>query len=200
MLHIYVSTHDCVNLVSRKDVPTTVVGRLSKILEYLNSIRDHQAVTMQNILQHTGIDLTIDEVADRLRNNPKVRVVNDTFAYKAKYDIKDKDQLQHVLKRVSEGIPGSDLKDCYIGVEADLNELSRAGHIICIKNTETGIEVYYARHFSFYSELSSMASVDPGSFVVAVNHDLSKEIRRGDAVRIGDTHWFRVSNAEKKVC
>ncbi|EQC29242.1 hypothetical protein SDRG_13115 [Saprolegnia diclina VS20] len=183
--------------VPTADVPTTVVGRLHNILTYLNSIKDHQPVTIQDIYQHTGIDLTIDEVADRLRNNPKVRVANDTFAYKAKYDIKDKDQLQHVLKRVNEGIPSSDLKDCYNGVEDDLRELSRAGHIICIKNTETGTEVYYARGFSFFTQVGALATVEGGSYVTTVNHDVTPELRRGDAVRVGD-HWFRVSNAEKK--
>lgn len=41
-----------------------------------------------------------DQVDQRLKNNPKVRVDGDMYAYQAKYDIKNRLQLLKILDRV----------------------------------------------------------------------------------------------------
>ncbi|KAF0707854.1 hypothetical protein AaE_013444, partial [Aphanomyces astaci] len=96
------STELVVSEVAPKDVPETVVGRLQKVLEYLNSIANHAAVTVPQIYQKTGIDLASPgeyEVCERVRNNPKVRIEGDKFAYKAKFDIKTRADVLRQLNR-----------------------------------------------------------------------------------------------------
>ncbi|RHY57904.1 hypothetical protein DYB26_009634 [Aphanomyces astaci] len=216
------SSYSC----DRVDVPETVVGRLQKVLEYLNSIANHAAVTVPQIYQKTGI-VCIDlaspgeyEVCERVRNNPKVRIEGDKFAYKAKFDIKTRADVLRQLNRVRsisrhrlismsysltssssfpqspEGIPFRDLKDCYKNVEDDLRDLTRIGTVICIRNTEDGNDVYYPRGGQFLVELSGSGLVEHGCFIVATKEDITSEIRRGDAVKVGD-QWFRVSAAPK---
>ncbi|KAG9400780.1 hypothetical protein AC1031_010218 [Aphanomyces cochlioides] len=188
-----------VSEVAPKDVPETVVGRLQKILEFLNSIPGHKAVSVAQIYQKTGIDLSSPgeyEVSERVRNNTKVRTEGELFAYKAKFDIKNRDDLLRQLNRCPEGIPSRDIKDCYATVEDDLRHLTRIGTVICIRNTEDGNDVYFPRGELFLSELSGVAVVELGSYIAATKEDITTEIRRGDAVKVGD-HWFRVSAAPK---
>ncbi|ETV93627.1 hypothetical protein, variant [Aphanomyces invadans] len=193
------STDPGVSEVAPKDVPETVVGRLQKVLEYLNSIANHAAVTVPQIYQKTGIDLASPgeyEVCDRVRNNPKVRIEGDKIAYKAKFDIKSRNDVLRQLNRSPEGIPFRDLKDCYKNVEDDLRDLTRIGTVICIRNTEDGNDVYYPRGAQFLVELSGTGLVEHGCYMVATKEDITNEVRRGDAVKVGD-HWFRVSAAPK---
>ncbi|RQM20453.1 hypothetical protein B5M09_001691 [Aphanomyces astaci] len=177
------SSYSC----DRVDVPETVVGRLQKVLEYLNSIANHAAVTVPQIYQKTGI-VCIDlaspgeyEVCERVRNNPKVRIEGDKFAYKAKFDIKTRADVLRQLNR---------------NVEDDLRDLTRIGTVICIRNTEDGNDVYYPRGGQFLVELSGSGLVEHGCFIVATKEDITSEIRRGDAIKVGD-QWFRVSAAPK---
>ncbi|POM69628.1 hypothetical protein PHPALM_14064, partial [Phytophthora palmivora] len=114
----------------------------------------------------------------------------------AKYDIKNKVQLLKILDRIPEGMPIEDLIDCYVGVEDDLKELTRTGEIICLKNADKGAEVYYSRGPTFLVDLSGVATVEAGSYLAHSSQDLTGEIRRGDALRVGD-NWFRVSAAVK---
>ncbi|GMF13483.1 unnamed protein product [Phytophthora lilii] len=97
---------------------------------------------------------------------------------------------------IPEGMPIEDLIDCYVGVEDDLRELTRTGEIICLKNADKGAEVYYSRGPTFLVDLSGVATVEAGSYLAHSSQDLTGEIRRGDAFRLGD-NWFRVSAAVK---
>ncbi|RLN62472.1 hypothetical protein BBP00_00004731 [Phytophthora kernoviae] len=118
------------------------------------------------------------------------------YLRRAKYDIKNRVQLLKILDRIPEGMPIEDLIDCYVGVEDDLKELTRTGEIICLKNADKGAEVYYSRGSTFLVDLSGVATVEAGSYLAHSSQDLSSELRRGDAFRLGD-NWFRVSAAVK---
>ncbi|GLD92950.1 hypothetical protein PINS_up001542 [Pythium insidiosum] len=183
--------------VDASSVPKNDGAKVYKILEYLRKVPMHQAVSVRDIFQHTGIDLTMDDQVDqRLKNNPKVRVNGEMYAYQAKYDIKNRMQLLKILDRMPEGMPFEDAIDSYVGVENDLQELTRTGEIICLKNAENGSEVYYPRGQAFLVDVSGVATVEPGSCYAHSSQDVSNELRRGDAIRIGD-HWLRVSAAVK---
>lgn len=93
-------------------------------------------------------------------------------------------------------MPIEDLIDCYVGVEDDLRELTHGGEIICVKNAETGADVYYSRGLSFLVDVSGAATVEAGRYLVHSSQDITNEVRRGDALRVGD-NWFRVSAAVK---
>lgn len=86
--------------------------------------------------------------------------------------------------------------DCYVDVERDLQALARSGEVICVKNAEKGAEVFYPRDMSFLVDVSGVATVEPGSYITHSSQDVTNEIRRGDAIKIGN-HWFRVSGAVK---
>lgn len=105
-------------------------------------------------------------------------------------------QLLKILDRTPEGMPIEDLIDCYVSVEDDLRELTRTGEIICLKNADKGAEVYYSRGPAFLVDLSGVATVEAGSYLAHSSEDITDEIRRGDAFRVGDD-WFRVSAAVK---
>ncbi|TMW63222.1 hypothetical protein Poli38472_002163 [Pythium oligandrum] len=183
--------------VDASSVPKNDGAKVYKILEYLRKIPMHQPVSVKDVFQHTGIDLTMDEQVDqRLKNNPKVRVDGEMYAYQAKYDIKNRMQLLKILERMPEGMPIEDFIDCYVGVENDLNELSRTGEIICLKNAENGAEVFYPRGMQFLVDVSGVATVEPGCYYAHSTVDISGEVRRGDAIRVGD-QWFRASAAVK---
>ncbi|KAG1684990.1 hypothetical protein DVH05_009820 [Phytophthora capsici] len=186
-----------VSQVDASSVPKNDGAKVYKILEYLRRVPMHKAVSVADIFKHTGIDLSMDDqVEQRLKNNPKVRVQGDQYAYQAKYDIKNQMQLLKILDRTPDGMPIEDLIDCYVGVEDDLKELTRTGEIICLKNADKGAEVYYSRGPAFLVDLSGVATVEAGSYLAHSSQDITSEIRRGDAFRVGD-NWFRVSAAVK---
>nr|CCA15575.1 conserved hypothetical protein [Albugo laibachii Nc14] len=183
--------------VDISNVPKNDGAKVYNILEYLRKVPMHQPVTIRDIFQHTGVDLGVDDQVDqRLKNNPKVRVIGDRYAYQAKYDIKNQIQLLKMLDRTPEGIPMEDLMDCYVDVERDLQRLARSGEVICVKNAEKGAEVFYPRDMSFLVDVSGITTAEPGSYITHSSQDVTNEIRRGDAIRIGN-HWFRVSGAVK---
>uniref|UniRef100_A0AAV1TAD9 TFIIE beta domain-containing protein n=1 Tax=Peronospora matthiolae TaxID=2874970 RepID=A0AAV1TAD9_9STRA len=176
-------------------VPKNDGAKVYKILEYLRKVPMHKAVSVVDVFKHTGVDLSMDDqVEQRLKNNPKVRLQGDQYAYQAKYDIKDRMQLLKILDRIPEGMPIEDLIDCYVGVEEDLKELTRTGETICVKNADKGAEVYYSRGQTFLVDLSGVVTVEAGSYLTHSSQDTTEEIRRGDAFRVGD-NWFRVSAA-----
>ncbi|KUF96945.1 Ubiquitin-conjugating enzyme E2 N [Phytophthora nicotianae] len=186
-----------VSQVDASSVPKNDGAKVYKILEFLRKVPMHMPVSVTDIFKHTGVDLTMDDqVEQRLKNNPKVRLKGDQYAYQAKYDIKNRMQLLKILDRIPEGMPIEDLIDCYVNVEDDLKELTRTGEIICLKNADKGAEVYYSRVVPFLVDLSGVATVEAGSYLAHSSQDLTGEVRRGDAFRIGD-NWFRVSAAVK---
>ncbi|EEY67747.1 uncharacterized protein PITG_17978 [Phytophthora infestans T30-4] len=186
-----------VSQVDASSVPKNDGAKVYKILEFLRKVPMHKPVSVTDIFKHTGVDLTMDDqVEQRLKNNPKVRLQGDQYAYQAKYDIKNRMQLLKILDRIPEGMPIEDLIDCYVNVEDDLKELTRTGEIICLKNADKGAEVYYSRGSPYLVDLSGVATVEAGSYLVHSSHDTTDEIRRGDAFRVGD-NWFRVSAAVK---
>ena len=102
-------------------------------------------------------------------------------------------QLLKILDRVPEGIPFDDLVDCYKDVKQDLDELTRTGQCICVRNIELGKETYTARGFTFLTELASKVVVRPNGTVCRTSEDFVPEIRRGDSIQVNE-HWFRVAN------
>ncbi|OQS07876.1 hypothetical protein THRCLA_00131 [Thraustotheca clavata] len=174
-----------------------VNSRFNRVLQFLNGLPGHRAASKQEIYMNTGIDINVDEeIRDKMQNNEKIRVVDNDYAYKAKFDVKNRDQLVKKLNSNDKGIAAAELLDCYVGIQEDLTELTRSGQIICIKSQDAA-EVYYSRRFSFLTEVCAKATVEYGSYMTTVDCNTTEELRRGDCIRVGD-HWFRVSNADKK--
>uniref|UniRef100_H3GFD0 TFA2 Winged helix domain-containing protein n=1 Tax=Phytophthora ramorum TaxID=164328 RepID=H3GFD0_PHYRM len=199
-----VAKETVVSQVDASSVPKNDGAKVYKILEYLRKVPMHKAVVVTDIFKYTGVDLTMDDqVEQRLKNNPKVRVQGNQYAYQVRGESScwaarwlAQMQLLKILDRIPEGMPLEDLIDCYVGVEDDLKDLTRTGEIICLKNADKGAEVYYSRGPTFLVDLSGVSTVEAGSYLAHSSQDITDEIRRGDAFRVGD-NWFRVSAAVK---
>ncbi|POM75048.1 Hypothetical protein PHPALM_7895, partial [Phytophthora palmivora] len=71
-----------ISQVDASSVPKNDGAKVYKILGYLRIVPMHKAVSVADIFKHTGVDLTMDDqVEQRLKNNPKVRVQGDQYAY-----------------------------------------------------------------------------------------------------------------------
>ena len=63
-------------------VPKSTGGKIYRILEFLRLVPNHTPATQMEIFARTGIDLSMDEAVDeRLKNNPKVVVADEKYAY-----------------------------------------------------------------------------------------------------------------------
>ena len=72
------------------------------------------------------------------------------------------------------------------------------GEIIAIKNKDPKVKsaILFPRGVPFYCELSGTVTATTGTVIVKTSDDLTMEIRRGEAVRIGRNAtdpWYRVS-------
>ena len=117
----------------------------------------------------------------------------------AKYNIQDRTTLLKILERVPDGIPQDDLIDCYPGIRTDLEELTRSGQLIYIRNLEKAAAVYFPRNFIFLTQLHAAAvNVTGPSMSLSTSKDATKEVRRGDAIQM-EHQWFRLSQALKVI-
>ncbi|KAB1223492.1 General transcription factor IIE subunit 2 [Morella rubra] len=98
-----------------------VGAQIKRVIDLLLETR--QAFTPELINEACYVDLNANKaVFDSLRNNPKVHYDGKRFAYKSKHDLKDKNQLLHLIRKFPEGIAVIDLKDAYPSVMEDLQE------------------------------------------------------------------------------
>ena len=190
-----------------------------EIVEYLKTIEPPLQATFTDLQRELGIDLGDAHnaaVLDLLLCNRTVEVErrrdNDLsagavatdannrimflFRYRAKHDVKDRWSLLREVERVATGVALSDLCSplCYPNVVEDVETMILRGEVIAYSNKEFQL-VLYPRGTPFLVQLSGEVSAIAGQQVVSTTADISQEIRRGDAVRIGSHgwDWYRVS-------
>lgn len=149
-------------------------------------------------------------VLDSLKNNPKVEI-EDTeenlyFKYRAKYEIRlliscfsihvDSNRLEllSVIDKVKNGIPVRDISDCYPGISVDIEEMILCGDVMACKNKEAKDIVLFPRGPKFLTPLSGSVTAYPMRNLIRTSDDLTNEVRRGDAVYVGE-NWYRVASA-----
>lgn len=69
--------------------------------------------------------------------------------------------------------------------------------LIAIRNPEKSLTLF-ARGKPYLISTSGNITATCHKINVQTTHDLQHEVRRGDAVRIGESDWFRVSSAVGK--
>lgn len=74
-----------------------------------------------------------------------------------------------------------------------MSSLIVGGDIIAAKNKEKQTLVLYPRGDRFYSRLSGTVTATPGEQIIATSANLCEEIRRGEAIQVGDC-WYRVDS------
>jgi TFA2 Winged helix domain 2 len=142
------------------------------VIHFLQAHRSSGCLAPSVIYQRTGIDLQENEtVAQMLQRNPKIRVeqVPDpenpslliaTYAYQAKYNhVRDRTTLLAQINRCKNGVARRDLEDAYEGVEKDLDDLTRAGDVVAINNTEDKDKVLFPRGEAFLVELDGIVVI-----------------------------------------
>jgi hypothetical protein len=108
--------------------------------------------------------------------------------------------LKLLIERIKNGVPNQEITDCYPGISDDIDEMILSGEIIACKNKEMKDRILYPRGMVFLASLSGTVHATPCEQHITTTDDLRKEIRRGDAIRIGGeglkgTSWYRVSSA-----
>ncbi|XP_031099081.1 uncharacterized protein LOC116025604 [Ipomoea triloba] len=119
-----------------------VGAQIKRVINLLLDTR--QAFTPEQINEQCYVDINANKaVFDSLRNNPKVHYDGRRFSYKAKHDLKNKDQLLTLIRRYGEGIPIIDLKDAYPTVMEDLQSLKAAGQVWLLSNFDSQEDIAY---------------------------------------------------------
>jgi hypothetical protein len=187
------------------------------ILYFLKKHRE-SSLAPSIIYRATGVNLDVDvNVAEALQRNPKIKTefIPDPenpsikiahYAFQAKYPrVRDRATLLAQINALTTGVKTSDLVDCYSNCREDIGALITAGDIIAVANTEDKDKILFPRGDAFLVELDGYVSLldatrcknvtDPQA-VVAVDADPTRQIRRGEAVRVGG-QWCRISSAIK---
>jgi len=126
-----------------------------EIIQFLKQHRSSGFLPPSIIYQKTGIDLSAASedgesfLQQLLRNakicteevpdpeNPSIKML--TFGYQSKFsEVHDKTTLLALINRCKNGVSYNDLRDAYIGVEADLDSLITAGDILALENDTSG--------------------------------------------------------------
>lgn len=79
-------------------------------------------------------------------------------------------------------------------VEAECNSLIVGGEIIAHHNRVSHSLILYPRGPKFLTRLSGIVTATPGDQLVKTSASLTDEVRRGEAIKVGN-HWYRVSSA-----
>ncbi|KAH7445915.1 hypothetical protein KP509_01G028400 [Ceratopteris richardii] len=119
-----------------------VGAQIKRVIDVLFERR--QALTPQEIEEICFVDVENNkDVFDSLKNNVKVHFDGQRFSYKSKHDLKNKQDLLVLIRKVPEGIPTGDLKDSYPAVLKDLQELKASGQVWLIMNNDSQQDIVY---------------------------------------------------------
>mmetsp|Transcript_36699 Transcript_36699/g.63335 ORF Transcript_36699/g.63335 Transcript_36699/m.63335 type:complete len:397 (-) Transcript_36699:5-1195(-) len=183
----------------------STVEKHIEIVEYLKKLPDSSWATFVDIQRELNINLQEDiYVLGMLKSNPRVEQQQYgsnagekslAFQYRARYNISNKSQLIETIRRSKNGVVLEDIKNCYEGIEADCGSMIVGGDIIAVKNkVEFKSLVLYPRGRPFLTKLSGTVTATPGQQLVKTSTDFRTEIRRGEAIQVGE-YWYRVGSA-----
>jgi len=88
----------------------------------------------------SGFDYNDTELLNTLQNHERLEVVNAMWTYKAKHQVRNKNELFKLLMRYPEGILAKEVKDAYKGVEEDVKILQEEKQIFVIGNADDGTQ------------------------------------------------------------
>ena len=174
----------------------------AEIVNYLKDLTSERTASADDILANLDIDLLgrHNRVTSMLRSNPKVDFIENRdkifkIKYRTKFELRNKEELLNMIDRLKYGIPQSDVENCYEGVVDDIKMCIVSGQIIASKYKDGSSKdfILYPRDKPFYVTLSGDVIAMHESDSITTTVDITKEIRRGDAIMVGnDDNWFRV--------
>ena len=98
-------------------------------------------------------------------------------------------ELFYLIGKTRNGVSMKDVMDTYGSVTEDVKGMIQSGEIIACKNKSTKDTILYPRGNSFLTKLSGTASTVPSQDYAETTEDLTNEIRRGDAILVGES-WY----------
>lgn len=96
-----------------------------------------------------------------------------------------------MIEKLRLGLSRNEIRDSYPGIAEHIADMVTSGQVLAVGNNQD--IVLYPRKKPFLTELSGEVTLTSGSSIVQTSADLRHEIRRGDAILLGDL-WFRVSS------
>lgn len=119
-----------------------VGAQIKRVIDLLLETR--QALLPDEINEMCFVDVKKNkDVFDSLKNNVKVSFDGHRFAYKSKHDLKNKQDLLVLIRKVPEGISNGDLKDAYVGILKDLQDLKASGQVWLLMNSDSQEDIVY---------------------------------------------------------
>lgn len=100
---------------------------------------------------------------------------------------RNKAELYHLIGKTKSGVSMKDVMDTYGSVVEDVQSMVQSGDIIACKNKKAKDTILYPRGDSFLTQLSGLARTVPEQDFLTTSEDLTSEIRRGDAVLVGES-------------
>ena len=101
-------------------------------------------------------------------------------------------ELFYLIGKTKSGVSMNDVMESYGSVVEDVQGMVQSGDIIACKNKKAKDTILYPRGDSFLTQLSGSASASPEQDYLVTTEDLTSEIRRGDAVLVGES-WCVMS-------
>jgi hypothetical protein len=183
------------------DAPQNPNVVMVEIMNYLSSRRHSAPVSIAEInkLIHADLEEDYRSVLQKLRSNPKVLVEGGeygiplTLQHVDKFEARGRVELKRIVETERGGVSREDVKNTYDDALDDIGDLLRSTELIGLKNPEKKDCVLFPRGKQFLVRMSGTVTVTRRSFTLQTTTDLRPEIRRGDAIRVGD-YWFRVSS------
>ncbi|MCL7025072.1 hypothetical protein MKW94_024830 [Papaver nudicaule] len=119
-----------------------VGAQIKRVIDLLFETRE--AWTAEQINDVCYVDaINNKQVFNNLTNNPKVSYDGRRFSYKPTYDIQNKKELLHLIRKSPEGMHVNLLKDGYPTVLDDLQALKASGDVWLLSNFDSQEDVVY---------------------------------------------------------
>lgn len=136
-------SNDTERLQTINNIRKAPVGaQIKRVIDVLLERRD--VLTPEQINEACHVDVNANRaVFESLKNNPKVYYDGRYFSYKAKHEVKNKDQLLVLIRRFPEGMPIIDLKDAYPTVMEDLQTLKAERKVWLLSNFDSQEDIVY---------------------------------------------------------
>ena len=191
--------------------PRSAIEKQSAVIDFLRSRVGSAALSARAIaaaLSEGGgrsVDLRVESAVDAMvRANARVVVRFDEemealYEYAAKHeDVHDFESLATFVNRSPNGVVGSEVFDCYVGAERDVERAIVGGAVAAILDGTSRRVGLFPRGAPYFVALSGEARFRSDR-ALATTRDVSSEVRRGDAVGLwlrGErpANWSRVSS------
>ena len=192
------------------DAEEEVLVKHEAVVNYLKARVREPPASVQSIFEgmrlgdtRSAVDLRRERRVDEmLGSNPFVKVDLDDegerlYSYvPAHADVVDRTSLLKMVADRDDGVPYTELFECYPGVEEDIEDAIVSGDVIAVFDSVNHSTSLFPRREKYLVQLQATVSADQNEAeisVVGTSVSCVDDVRRGDAVLIGE-EWCRVGS------